>query len=82
MHRGATMHPLDKMCSYPEVAASFVWLDPPNNEGLPRGWRVTIPKEIFEKHKIVPTWLQPVKRPRKKKGDAAPVRCAPNAVAV
>jgi hypothetical protein len=78
------MHPLDQMCAYPEVAATFVWLDPPNNEGLPRRWRVTIPKHIFDRHKPMPTWLfpNPTKRPRKKKGEAVPVCSAPNPVAV
>ena len=78
------MHPLDQMCAHPEVAATFKWLDPPNDEGRPRRWRIVIPREIFDAYAPYPTWLgkRPVPRQRKIKGDAAPDRCAPNAVAV
>jgi hypothetical protein len=45
------MHPLDKMMQEPVVAASFEWIDPPSTDGTPRRWRITVPKEIFDKYR-------------------------------
>jgi hypothetical protein len=48
------MHPLDKMMQEPVVAASFEWIDPPSTDGTPRRWRIRVPKEIFEKYRVIP----------------------------
>ena len=45
------MHPLDKLCAEPVVAATFEWLEPERDDGSLRKWRIRVPRELFERYR-------------------------------
>jgi len=46
-------HPLGMIAAGPRVAATFEWIGPARDDGAPRKWRIRVPRDVFESHRVV-----------------------------